>query len=189
MPFLTPNQAENNERMYESFKAYIVPQIIYNPVLRRLDATLDEDMKLFNSHFSSDFILSFECANEAHSHQFNRKVFVDFFISYAFRQSPDWMKTQVEFVLDKGLSGINLFYFDEQTHEELLAKRLGPFPTPDAAIEALAQFLQKDLGFGGGDEDGSEQPIPEDPSGIAQPTPEMEPALAWVRQNCRFAVS
>ena len=173
--------------MYDKFKAYIVPAISYDEYLgNALQFELDDEAQnLFSEQHSYDINLKFNSYEEAYSKKYNRKVTVDFWLSYAFSQPPGWMKSQVDDFKDKGQASAYVWVFDAVSGKRLDVVKLPSKPLQQL-IEALKAFLRNDLTIGG--EGGPpEEPRPWSPTSQPVEEEELVHASKLVKSICKFA--
>lgn len=191
MPFRTPQEVEQAQQMYEQFKAYIIPAIVYDEYLKNFDFEYIPDEKMFSGHFSDSISLRFNSDVEVFSKKRNKNVMIDFYLTYGFKQPPDWMKTQVERSLNKGEADAHLWIYDGETGQRMEVERIPAQPTLPQFVEFFKNYLRSDLSF---DQDGGmppqPNPLPESPVSKPEPvSPELVNASVreWISMNCKFA--
>lgn len=183
MPFRTPQEVEQNMQMFEKFKSYIVPTIIYDEYLKSFDFEYEPDDKIFSPHHSSSINLRFNSFEEVFSKKRQKKVIIDFYLSYEFVQPPEWMRSQIKDFKNKGDASAHVWWFDAESGQRIDVEYLAPKPLPQF-IEFFKNYLRSDLSFDNG---GPNPEVPQPPPQTPVTVPSNELVHAWVKKNCKFS--
>lgn len=172
--------------MFQQFAGYIVPTIVYDEYLKNFDFESQTDLtSLAPVNYLDSFSIRFDSFEEVFSKKRQKKVIVDFILSYGFQQPEAWLKTQLKTFKNKGEADAHVWIYDAESGQRIEVEYMPPVPIPQF-VDALKNYLRSDLSF---DQDGGQPPKPTPPpeSPVESPVDKDELVHAWVRSNCKFA--
>lgn len=200
MPFRTPQEVSQNEQTYQKYVQFITPTIVNDEYLSRFEFEPEQaaaDDKSRTAHHGLSVNIRFDSDVPAYSKKFKRPVEISFYLSYTYVQPEAWWfsvsketgRRNYPDVLQKGEADAHLWYYDYESRQRIAVERVGPPGPLLQFVETFKSHLQSDLSFDGGGGPPPQAPEPQPGDGMPIPVGEEEPALAWVKANCKFARS